>query len=149
MFSKGIDAWWCDCTEPFEKDWFGRVKPEPEQRVLLNTNEAKKYIDPQYINAYSLLHSQGLYKGQRSVTDDKRVVNLTRSAYAGQQRYGTITWTGDITAKWSTLRKQIAEGLNFCMTEYPIGLTISVDFSLVNVNMHGFGTGIIIKVARI
>jgi len=22
--------WWCDCTEPFEADWKGAVKPEPE-----------------------------------------------------------------------------------------------------------------------
>lgn len=119
LFSKGIDAWWCDCTEPFEKDWEGEFKPEPEQRVLLNTGEAKKYLDPQYINAYSLLHSQGLYEGQRATTEDKRVVNLTRSAYAGQQRYGAITWTGDISAKWVTLKKQIADGLNFCITGIP------------------------------
>ena len=71
------------------------------------------------INAYSLLHSQGIYEGQRRVTDRKRVVNLTRSAYAGQQRYGTITWSGDIAASWETLRRQIAEGLNFCATGCP------------------------------
>jgi len=119
LFSKGIDAWWCDCTEPFENDWRGAVKPEPEQRILMNVGEAKKYLDPQYINAYSLVHSQGIYEGQRAATDSKRVVNLTRSAYAGQQRYGTITWSGDIAAKWDTLRKQIADGLNFCATGIP------------------------------
>jgi len=119
LFSKGIDAWWCDCTEPFENDWRGEVKPEPEQRIWLNVGEAKKYIDPQYINAYSLLHSQGIYDGQRATTESKRVVNLTRSGYAGQQRYATITWSGDITAKWDTLKKQIADGLNFCVTGIP------------------------------
>ncbi len=119
LFSKGIDAWWCDCTEPFEKDWMGELKPEPEQRVLMNTDEAKKYLDPQYINAYSLKHSQGIYEGQRATTEDKRVVNLTRSSYAGQQRYGTITWSGDISARWDTLKKQIPDGLNFCITGIP------------------------------
>ena len=119
LFSKGIDAWWCDCTEPFENDWHGPVKPEPEQRIWINVNEAKKYLDPQYINAYSLLHSQGIYEGQRAATDRKRVVNLTRSAYAGQQRYAAITWSGDISAKWETLRKQIADGLNFCAAGIP------------------------------
>jgi len=119
LFRHGIDAWWCDCTEPFEADWKGRVKPEPEQRMLINTTEAKKYLDPEYINAYSLLHSKGIYEGQRAVTEDKRVVNLTRSAYAGQHRYGTITWSGDISANWETLRRQIADGLNFCMTGSP------------------------------
>ncbi len=119
LFSNGIDAWWCDCTEPFEADWKGAFTPEPEERMKINTSEAKRYIDPEYINAYSLLHSQGIYEGQRRTTDRKRVVNLTRSAYAGQQRYGTITWSGDISATWDTLRRQIAEGLNFCVTGSP------------------------------
>ena len=119
LFSQGIDAWWCDCTEPFEADWQGAVKPEPEERLRINTEEAKRYLDPALINAYSLLHSQGIYEGQRRITDSKRVVNLTRSAYAGQQRYGTITWSGDVAASWETLRRQIAEGLNFCTTGCP------------------------------
>ncbi|MUT68487.1 TIM-barrel domain-containing protein [Paenibacillus sp. NEAU-GSW1] len=119
LFSYGIDAWWCDCTEPFEADWKGSVKPEPEERLRINTEEAKLYLDPAVINAYSLLHSRGIYEGQRKVTESKRVVNLTRSAYAGQHRYGTITWSGDISANWDTLRKQIADGLNFCATGSP------------------------------
>lgn len=119
LFAHGIDAWWCDCTEPFEADWQGGVKPEPEERLRINTGEAKRYLDPEFINAYSLLHSQGIYEGQRRATGAKRVVNLTRSAYLGQQRYATVTWSGDITARWETLRKQVAEGLNFCATGLP------------------------------
>ncbi|MBD3921738.1 DUF4968 domain-containing protein [Paenibacillus sp. PR3] len=119
LFAHGIDAWWCDCTEPFEADWKGAVKPEPEERLRINTEEAKLYLDPAYINAYSLLHSRGIYEGQRAASDSKRVVNLTRSAYAGQHRYGTITWSGDIAANWETLRKQIPDGLNFCATGSP------------------------------
>lgn len=119
LFSHGIDAWWCDCTEPFEADWNGEVKPEPEQRMLINTAESKRYLDPGVINAYSLLHSKGIYEGQRAADTGKRVVNLTRSAFAGQHRYGTITWSGDIAANWETLRKQIADGLNFCVTGSP------------------------------
>ena len=119
LFSLGVDAWWCDCTEPFEADWTGETKPEPEERRRINTEEAKKYLDPQYINAYSLQHSRGIYEGQRLTTGSKRVVNLTRSAYAGQQRYGTITWSGDISAKWQTLKRQIAAGINFCVTGLP------------------------------
>ena len=119
LFAHGIDAWWCDCTEPFQTDWTGAIKPEPEERLRINTEEAKRYLDPEYINAYSLLHSQGIYEGQRRVSADKRVVNLTRSAYAGQQRYSTITWSGDVSATWDTLRRQIADGLNFCATSLP------------------------------
>ncbi len=119
LFSHGVDAWWCDCTEPFEADWHGAVKPEPEERMQINAEEAKRYFDPEVINAYSLLHSEGIYKGQRTVTQGKRVVNLTRSAYAGQQRYSTITWSGDLAANWETLRRQIPAGLNFCVTGLP------------------------------
>jgi alpha-D-xyloside xylohydrolase len=119
LFSYGVDAWWCDCTEPFEADWHGAIKPEPEERMRINAEEAKYYLDPEMINAYSLLHSEGIYEGQRAVTRSKRVVNLTRSAYAGQQRYSTITWSGDLAANWETLRRQIPAGLNFCVTGLP------------------------------
>ena len=64
LFSYGVDAWWCDCTEPFEADWHGAVKPEPEDQMRINTEEAKCYLDPEVINAYSLLHSKGIYEGQ-------------------------------------------------------------------------------------
>jgi alpha-D-xyloside xylohydrolase len=123
LFVHGIDAWWSDCTEPFQADWRGAFKPEPEERLRINTEEAKRYLDPEYINAYSLMHSQGMYEGQRKTSTDKRVVNLTRSAYAGQQRYGTITWSGDVSATWDTLRRQIADGLNFCATGLPYWTT--------------------------
>ena len=119
LYAHDIDAWWCDCTEPFQADWMGAFKPEPEERLRINTEEAKRYLDPELINAYSLMHSQGIYEGQRKTSTDKRVVNLTRSAYAGQQRYGTITWSGDVSATWETLRKQVADGLNFCTTGSP------------------------------
>lgn len=119
LFANGIDAWWCDCTEPFEADWSGETKPEPQPRLLLNTGAAKKYLDQGQINTYSLLHSQGIYEGQRRATSTRRVINLTRSGYAGQHRYATICWNGDISATWETLRRCIPEGVNFCATGEP------------------------------
>lgn len=119
LFSKGVDAWWCDCTEPFEADWCGAMKPEPHARLTANVSEAKKYLDATEINAYSLVHAQGIYDGQRSVTHGKRVLNLTRSSCAGQHRYGSVTWNGDICATWETLRRCIAEGVHFCATGEP------------------------------
>jgi alpha-D-xyloside xylohydrolase len=116
LFSHGVDAWWCDCTEPFEADWCGATKPSSAERLRINTEASKLYIDAAEINAYSLVHSQGIYEGQRSVTEEKRVLNLTRSSYAGQHRYATVTWNGDICATWETLRNCIPEGLNFCAT---------------------------------
>ena len=90
LFRHGVDAWWCDCSEPFESDWRGSIKPEPHLRFQINTAEAKRYLDPAKISLYSIYHSQGIWEGQRSTTDEKRVCNLTRSSWAGQHRYGTI-----------------------------------------------------------
>jgi alpha-D-xyloside xylohydrolase len=119
LFAQGVDAWWCDCTEPFEADWSGETKPDPHDRLLLNTEASKKYLEAAQFNSYSLLHSQGIYEGQRRATSAKRVVNLTRSGYAGQHRYATICWNGDICATWQTLRNCIPEGVNFCATGEP------------------------------
>ncbi|MGE5613731.1 MAG: TIM-barrel domain-containing protein [Bacillota bacterium] len=119
LFSKGIDAWWCDSSEPITPEWNTPYKPEPDQNYLAFHNTAKVYMDETLTNAFPLFHSRTMYEGQRSVTDGKRVVNLTRSGYTGQQKYGTILWSGDISAKWSTLEKQIPAGLNFCATGLP------------------------------
>ncbi len=116
LFAHGVDAWWCDCTEPFEADWSGAVKPSPAERLAINTEACKLYLDAGEINTYSLVHSHGIYEGQRGLCDDKRVLNLTRSSYAGQHRYGTFTWNGDVCATWETLRRCIPEGVNFCAT---------------------------------
>jgi alpha-D-xyloside xylohydrolase len=141
LFLNGIDAWWCDCTEPFESDWHGAVKPEPHERLLLNTGEAKRYLDPEYISAFSLLHSSGIYEGQRGASQNKRVVNLTRSSYAGQHRYGTTTWSGDICATWETLRRSIPEGLNFCAAGEPYWTVDIGGFFIGNDPAHWFWRG--------
>lgn len=119
LFSSGLDAWWCDCTEPFEGDWKGALKQEPEDRITLNCDEARRYLDPAQINAYSLVHSQGIYEGQRAETTAKRVLNLTRSSYAGQHRYATVTWSGDTAASWSMFKNQIPAATHFCVTGEP------------------------------
>jgi alpha-D-xyloside xylohydrolase len=61
----------------------------------------------------------GLFKHQRAVDSGKRIFILTRSAFAGQQRYGANTWSGDVTASWKALRDQISAGLNFSLTAIP------------------------------
>lgn len=119
LFSKGVDAWWCDCSEPFEADWNGKEPMTPEDRMHLNVNEFKAYLDPTMINAYSIMHSKGIWEGQRKTDNNKRVCNMTRSGYPGQQRYGTITWNGDVSATWEILRRSIPDGLNFCLSGQP------------------------------
>jgi alpha-D-xyloside xylohydrolase len=71
-----------------------------------------------YLNPYSLLTTEGTYKGQRA-TSDKRVFTLTRSAWAGAQRTAAASWSGDIYASWKTLAQQIAGGVNVTVTGNP------------------------------
>ncbi len=118
-FVHGVDALWSDCTEPFEADWKGVVKPQPAQRVTINSGELKKYLDPEQMNGYSLAHSRGLYEGLRGLDNGKRAFTLTRSGFVGQQRYGAVTWSGDSSATWDDLRLTIPAGLNLCITGMP------------------------------
>ncbi len=112
LFRYGIDGWWCDSSEPFDAVWHGETRPPLPERMKKSTDEFKKYIDDGKINAYSLAHSRGIYEGQRR-DSEKRVINLTRSGYPGQHRYGTVVWSGDVSATWETLRKQIRIAQNY------------------------------------
>ena len=114
----GIDGWGCDCSEPYEADWHGVIKPEPTVRYNMNTGMAMKYMPRDQICQYSLYHAMGMYEGHRRDIGT-RVLNLTRSAYAGQHRYGTVTWSGDVNATWRVLKDQIAEGCNFTAAGEP------------------------------
>jgi len=115
LFSKGVDAFWMDATEP-EIEEAGEIYIKRAGRNALGTMA-------RYLNTYSLLTTKGVYEGQRSVTSDKRVFILTRSAFAGQQRYAAATWSGDIVSDWKVFRNQISAGLNFCMAGIPYWTT--------------------------
>ena len=119
-FAAGVDAWWCDNSEPFsDADWNGEKKRPDELRYQLIIDESKKHMDWTRLNSYGLYHAKGIYENWRKTNKDKRVTNLTRSSYISGQRYGTILWSGDISAKWSTLRKQITEGIKVSMSGIP------------------------------
>ena len=120
LFDQGFDSWWCDSTEPFSgPDWSGDIKREPWVRYQLVGTEHKKYLDAEKANAYALVHAKGIYENQRRTREDMRVLNLTRSGYASGQKYAAMLWSGDITASWDVMRRQIAEGLNMAMSGYP------------------------------
>ena len=109
LFQDGIDGWWMDASEP-EFDVLKR------RQTFLGSGESVR-------NAYPLYVTKAIYEGQRATTDRKRVVILTRSAFAGQQRNAAASWSGDITANWITLRRQIAAGLSFSMSGLPYWTT--------------------------
>lgn len=128
FFAKGFDAWWCDSSEPVDGDWNKLPEPEDgqpytwdchERRYRLNKEALASILGPERTNIYSLYHAQGIWEHQRAATDQKRVVNLTRSSWAGQQKYGTIVWNGDTHASWQSFRQQIPAGLNYMATGCP------------------------------
>ncbi len=119
LFGSGIDSWWCDASEPVSPEWTNPFRQEPDADYHNFHDSARNYMDEEYTNAYPLMHAMTMYEGQRGVTEEKRVTNLTRSGYTGQQRYGAILWSGDISANWETLRNQIPAGLNLCASGLP------------------------------
>ena len=128
FFSKGFDAWWCDSSEPLDGDWNSMPAPtdgrpyardDHERRWNLNKEILSTTLGAERSSLYSLYHSMGIYENQRATGSGKRVVNLTRSGYAGQQRYGTIVWNGDASASWDSFRQQIPSGLNYMATGNP------------------------------
>ena len=113
LFSKGVDAWWMDATEP---ELVGEGTPEALKAAMHPTALGS---GARMANAYVLPSSQAVYEGQRSADPSKRVFILTRSAFAGVQRYASATWSGDIASDWDVLRKQIPAGLNFALSGVP------------------------------
>lgn len=113
-----VDAWWMDATEP-EFACEGCGDPVMNRRAALQQRPTAAGPWRRLLNAYSLVHTGGVHDHQRATTDRKRVVILTRSAFAGQQRYGAATWSGDIAASWLVFAEQIPAGLNFAAAGIP------------------------------
>jgi len=109
LFSLGMDGWWMDSSEP---DHFDFKPADFDNKTYLGSFRRVR-------NAFPLLTVGGLYQHQRAVTSTKRVFILTRSAFAGQQRYGANTWSGDTASSWDALKNQISAGLNFSMCGIP------------------------------
>ncbi len=105
----GWDGWWLDASEPELGARWGEFR------------DYQTAVGPAALiyNAFPFLHTMGVYQGQRALTDKRRSIILTRSAYAGQQRNGAIAWSGDINASWAVLQAQIPAGLNFSLSGIP------------------------------
>ena len=113
----GVDAWWMDASEPNVRDctpmWYRKALSGP---TALGTST-------EFFNAYSTVNADAIYNGQRSVWKGKdnepRVFLLTRSGFAGEQRFSTATWSGDIGTRWEDMRAQMTAGLNYSMSGVP------------------------------
>ena len=129
-YNHGIDAWWMDASEPNVRDctpmWYRKALCGP---TALGTAT-------EYFNAYSTVNADAIYNGQRSVfkgkKDEPRVFLLTRSGFAGEQRFSTATWSGDIGTRWEDMRAQMTAGLNYSMSGIPFWGMDQGGFSVEN-----------------
>jgi alpha-D-xyloside xylohydrolase len=124
LFRKGVDAWWMDATEP-------ELIHGPElEGTKTHMHPTALGSGSRMLNAYPLVNSEAVYEGQRLAAPNQRVFILTRSGFAGQQRYASATWSGDISSTWTAMRKQIPAGLSFSLSGLPYWTMDSGGFSV-------------------
>jgi len=117
LFSKGFDAWWLDSTEPDLQSGLSN------EEIRLRIGPTALGSSSRYLNTFSLMNCKTVYEGQRQIKPNQRVFILTRSAFAGQQRYASATWSGDLATRWYDLKAQIPAGLNFSLSGIPYWTT--------------------------
>jgi len=113
LYVKGFDAWWMDASEP---DILSNASIEYRKDLM---NPTAMGPSTKYFNTYALMNAMAIYNGQRSVNNNDRVFLLTRSGFCGLQKYGAVTWSGDIGTCWEDYKAQISAGLNHSMSGNP------------------------------
>ena len=116
VFPQGFDGWWHDSTEP---DVTNSLTKEAHvfETEKLDNNYLGSYT--RYCNPYVLVLLDSVYNKWTETDKNRRACILTRSAFPGIQRDGSITWSGDIGASWEIYQDQITAGINFCMSGMP------------------------------
>ncbi len=112
----GVDGLWTDGNEP-EFLSTGERYGTTASHIANGTSAAG--LIAEHLLTYSFNQSKGLSEALARDVPGKRPLILSRSAYAGQQAFGAITWSGDIFASWGTLSNQIVAGVNFAMAGIP------------------------------
>ena len=133
LVSKGVDAYWVDSSEPDHYEGGEDWEKTNDFVVLDKTDEDNATLNPLSLqsqhtwrsmrNVFPLMHASGVYDGHRGqkaeFTEAKRCMIMTRSGFVGMQRYGAGTWSGDVTASWETLARQIPAALNYSACGIP------------------------------
>ena len=131
LFDKGVDGWWMDSTDP---DFFNPKDTDYDQKAGGPDTWRKLR------NAFPLETVRGVYDAQRKESEQKRVFIMTRSAFAGQQHYGSNMWSGDVASSWDMLRKQVPAGLSYTLTGNPNFNTDIGGFFCGSYNTRGGGS---------
>lgn len=105
-YDRGVRVWWLDACEP-------EIQPSHPQNLRFHAGAGAEVA-----NLYPMAHARAFHEGMLAQGDDE-VVLLSRSAWAGSQRYGAALWSGDIGVTWESLRAQVRAGLNVAMSGIP------------------------------
>jgi alpha-D-xyloside xylohydrolase len=105
-YDKGVKIFWLD-------------EAEPEYKVY-DFEHFRYHLGPnvQIGNVYPALYAKTFFDGMKAA-GQKDIINLLRCAWAGSQRYGALVWSGDIHSSFSSLRNQLAAGLNMGIAGIP------------------------------
>jgi alpha-glucosidase (family GH31 glycosyl hydrolase) len=128
-WSCGCNAGLLDLTNPSAKEWWWSKHPAfwGNQLSGIWTDLGEPETHPATMNHYlgsrdkvhnvfNFFWSQLMYNGINEIRPDKRVFNLTRSGFAGSQRYGIIPWSGDVAKAFGGLKVQLPMLLNMGMS---------------------------------
>ncbi len=121
LHDMGVDAWWMDSTDPDHAQY---KDSDLDEKCSAGSFRSVR-------NLFPFMTVGGVDQHQRAEDPNKRVFILTRSFFAGQQRYGANTWSGDVSSSWESLRKQVPLCLNHTLTGNPN----------VNTDIGGFFAG--------
>lgn len=113
---------WEKCRENYYKYgircyWLDEAEPEYGSYDFDNY---RYYAGPalQCTNIYPLMYAKGFYDGLKS-EGETEVLSLVRCAWAGSQKYGVLTWSGDIHSSFRAMREQLQAGLNMSVAGIP------------------------------
>lgn len=105
-YKKGIRCFWLDEAEP--------------EYGPYDFDNYRYYAGPalQCSNVYPVGYARGFYDGLKA-EGEKEVMSLVRCAWAGSQKYGVLTWSGDIYSSFRSMREQLQAGLSMGMAGIP------------------------------
>ncbi|MEU3979796.1 TIM-barrel domain-containing protein [Streptomyces sp. NPDC026672] len=114
--SQGFAGFWHDMNEPTSFNAFGEsTLPRSARHSLEGVGGDHREAH----NVYALCMARAAYEGLRELSPGQRPFLLSRSGWAGMQRYGG-TWSGDVATGWPGLRASLSLvlGLGLCGVPY-------------------------------
>ncbi|HHW00248.1 MAG TPA: DUF4968 domain-containing protein [Clostridiaceae bacterium] len=119
LLDKGVAGIWNDMNEPsdFSVDSHNRMECTVPNDVMM-WNDGYPGTFARYHNSYGLNMCRATYEGFKSIKPEDRPFIVTRSAYAGIQRYAAV-WTGDNHSWWEHLAASIPMFLNIGLSGVP------------------------------